>query len=69
MLLRYHGKGKNSNGNKGNRKIRQLEKSPTKNERVGKQGNTKLMCEITAMEKRQKWKMGNEKIRQQKLRW
>jgi len=34
-----------------------LEKSATKNERVGKQGNTKLMCEITAMEKRQ-WENG-----------
>jgi len=29
-----------------------LEKSATKNERVGKQGNKKLMCEITATEKR-----------------
>jgi len=57
MLLRYHGKGKNGNGNKGNRKIGQLEKSATKNERVGIQGNTKLMCEITATEKRQ-WENG-----------
>jgi len=29
-----------------------LEKSATKNERVGKQGNKKLMCEIMATEKR-----------------
>jgi len=35
-----------------------LEKSATKNERVEKQGNTKLMCEITATEK------GNRKKRQ-----
>jgi len=43
-----------------------LEKSGTKNERVGKQGNTKLMCEITATEKRQRengnGKMGNRKL-------
>jgi len=44
--------GKNGDGRNGNRKIGQLEKSATKNERVGKQGNTKLMYEITASEKR-----------------
>ena len=42
--------------------------------RVGQQGNTKLMCEITATEKNGNGKtatrkMGNEKIRQRKLRW
>jgi len=37
-----------------------LEKSATKNERVGKQGNTKLMCEITATEKRQREKWATE---------
>jgi len=42
---------KNGNGRNGNRKIGQREKSATKNERVGKQGNTKLMHEITATEK------------------
>jgi len=36
------GQLKNGNGRKGNRKIGQLEKSATKNERVRKQGNTKL---------------------------
>jgi len=41
---------KNGNGRNGNRKIGQREKSATKNERVGKQGNTKLMHEITATE-------------------
>jgi len=40
-----------------------LEKSGTKNERVGKQGNTKLMCEITATEKRQR-ENGQQKIGQ-----
>jgi len=44
--------GKNGNGRNVNRKIKQLEKSATKNERVGKKGNTKLMCEITATEKK-----------------
>jgi len=37
-----------------------LEKSATKNERVGKKGNTKLMCEITATEKRQRKKRQRE---------
>jgi len=50
---------KKRNGRKGNRKNGQLEKSATKNDRVGKQGNTKLFSEIattekTATEKRQR---------------
>jgi len=72
---------KNGNGRNGNRKIGQLEKSAARNDRVGKQDNTKLMCEITATEKtatekrqREKWatenwatrKFGNENS---KLRW
>jgi len=68
---------KNGNCRNGNRKIGQREKSATKNERVGKQGNTKLMHEITATEKGNgkngNGKMGNGKlcngkIRQRKLR-
>jgi len=57
--------GKNGNGRKGKRKIGQLEKS------AAKQGNTKIMCEITATEKKENGnrKLGNEKIRQRKLRW
>jgi len=45
---------KNGNGRNGNRKNGQPEKSATKNKRFGKQGNTKLMCEITATEKQQR---------------
>jgi len=52
---------KNGNGRNGNRKIGQREKSATKNKRVGKQGNTKIMCEITATEKRQRKKRQREK--------
>ena len=51
---------KNGNGRNGNRKIGQREKSATKNERVGKQGNTKLMHEITATEKRERKKRQRE---------
>jgi len=73
------GQLKNGNGRNGKRKDGQLEKSATKNERVGKQGNKKLMCVITATEKRAtekngngkmgNIKLGNEKLRQRKLRW
>jgi len=69
---------KNGNGRNGNRKIGQLEKSAARNDRVGKQDNTKLMCEITATEKNGNGKtatrkmgngkLGNEKIRQRKLK-
>jgi len=70
------GQLKNGNGRNGKRKVGQLEKSATKSERVGEQGNKKLMCVITATEKGQqkktatgKWatenwatrKFGNEK--------
>jgi len=58
---------KNGNGRNGNRKIGQLEKSAARNDRVGKQGNTKLMCEITATEKKRQRKNGNEKNGQRKI--
>jgi len=41
-----------------------LEKSATKNKRVEKQGNTKLMCEITATEKGQQKKRQRENEQQ-----
>ena len=73
------GQLKNGNGRNGKRKVWQLEKSATKSERVGKQGNKKLMCVITATEKRATenkateematGKLGNRKIRQRKLTW
>jgi len=47
------GTEKSGNGRNGSRKIGQAEKSATKNKRVEKPGNTKLMYEITATEKRQ----------------
>ena len=56
------GNWKNGNGRNDNRKIGQREKSATKNKRVGKQGNTKLMYEITATEKTATEKLGNGKL-------
>jgi len=74
-------RGKNGNGkrktdgeikifkNNGNRKTGQPEKSATKNKGVEKQGNTKLMYEITATEKTATGQMGNGKLGSGKIQF
>jgi len=55
------GKWKNGNGRNSNRKIGQREKLATKNKRVGKQGNTKLVSRRDGNSCLGNWKIGNGK--------